>query len=307
MNKKNGNNDIPDFSKVFDIDESSLPDKLIEKDPSASTRNFGILSEDTEPSEKEKKEMLRREKAEKKKKQAARIKNRMLIILSVIVLLLISVFGVSIAVRESRKPVVTAEKPVIQTVSRYTGADAVTVAAGKSFNAVFVDNDYDVHYIEPGQTVEMTDEDGTVYTGKISDIREAFPDDYYIKDYHTVLTGELPATAVYAVFIAPDDSAVFTKEGVPLKVKVLTKTAENAMTVKASAVFTDGNQSYVWKYSAFNKTLAKQDVKTGITVDGITVILGGLEKNDKVVTSFSCSEDKIYDGIKVKNEKNKGI
>ena len=42
---------------------------------------------------------------------------------------------------------------------------------------------------------------------------------------------------------------------------------------------------------------------TGITVDGVTVILGGLEKNDKIVTAFSCSEDMIYDGIKVKTEK----
>ena len=303
MSKKPGNNDIPDFSKVFNIDEDSLPDELIEKDPTASTRNFGFLSENTEPSEKEKKEQLRRERAEKKKRQAIRIKNRMIIILSAVVLLLVAVFGISIAVRESRKPVVTAEKPVIQTVSRYTEGNAVTVSSGKGYKAVFVDNDYDVHYIEPGQTVELTDENGTVYTGKISDIKEASPDSYYIKDYYSVLTGELPSTAVYAVFVTPGDSAMFTKEGISLKVKVLTKTAENAMTVKASAVFTDGNQSYVWKYSAFGKTLTRQDVKTGITVDGITVILGGLEKNDKVITAFSCSEDKIYDGIKVKAEK----
>ena len=75
------------------------------------------------------------------------------------------------------------------------------------------------------------------------------------------------------------------------------------MTVKASAVFTDGNQTYVWKYSSFGKALEKQDVKTGITVDGITVISAGIEKNDRIVTSFSCSEDKIYDGIQVKTEK----
>ncbi len=303
MNKKPEHSDVSDFSKVFQIDEASLPDELIEKDPDASTRNLGFLSGEPELSEKEKKEILEKEKAEKKKKQANRIKNRMLIILSAAVLLFIAVFGISIAVRESRKPVITAEKPVIQTVSRYTEGNAVTVSSGNAYKAVFIDNDYDVHYIEPGQAVELTDENGTVYTGKISDIKEASPDSYYIKDYYTVLTGDLPATAVYAVFVSPDDSSVFTKEGTPLKVKVLTKTAEDALTVKASAVFTDGNQSYVWKYSAFGKTLEKQDVKTGITVDGITVILGGLDKNDKVAVTFSCSEDKIYDGIKVKTEK----
>ena len=41
----------------------------------------------------------------------------------------------------------------------------------------------------------------------------------------------------------------------------------------------------------------------GVIVNVITVILGGLEKNDKIITAFSCSEDKIYDGIKVKAEK----
>lgn len=303
MSKKPENDNIPDFSEVFNIDDASLPDELIEKDPSASNRNLGFLSESREPSEKEKKENLRREKAEKKKKQVNRMKNRMLIILSAAVLLFAAVFAITIAVKESKKPVVTAEKPVIQTVSRYTEGNAVTVSSGKGYRVVFIDNDYDVHYIEPGQTVEITDENGSSYTGKISDIKEASPDSYYIKDYYTVLTGELPSTVVYAVFVAPDDSSVFTREGAALKVKVLTKTAENALTVKASAVFTDGNQTYVWKYSSFGKTLEKQDVKTGITVDGITVISAGIEKNDRIVTSFSCSEDKIYDGIKVKTEK----
>lgn len=303
MDKKPENNQLPDFSQVFNIDDASLPDKLIEKDPDASSRNLGFLSGEQELSEKEKKENLRREKAEKKKKQVNRMKNRMLIILSAAVLLLVSVFAISIGVRESKKPVVTVEKPVVQTVSRYTESNGVTVSSGKGCKVVFIDNDYDVHYIEPGQTVELYDENGTLYRGKISDIKEASPDSYYVKDYYAVLTGELPATAVYAVFVTPEDSSAFTKEGVSLKVKVLTKTAENAMTVKASAVFTDGNQTYVWKYSSFGKALEKQDVKTGITVDGITVISAGLEKNDRIVTSFSCSEDKIYDGIQVKTEK----
>lgn len=303
MNKKPENNEIPDFSEVFNIDEDSLPEKLIEKDPDASTRNLGFLSGENELTEKEKKEKLKQEKAEKKKKQANRIKNRSIIILSAIVLFFISATAISIAVNESKKPVVTTEKPVIQTVSRYTEGNAVTVASGKSFKVVFIDNDYDVHYIEQGQTARITDENGTIYTGKISDIKEASPESYYIKDYFTVLTGEMPSTSVYAVFVTPDDTSVFTKEGIELKIKVLTKTAEDALTVKSSAVFTDGNQNYVWIYSALTKTLSKQDVKTGLSVDGITEIQAGLSKSDRVVTSFSCTEDKIYEGIKVKPEK----
>ncbi len=303
MNKKPENNEIPDFSEVFNIDEDSLPEKLIEKDPEASTRNLGFLSGENELTEKEKKEKLNREKSDRKKKKINRIKNRSIIILSAIVLFFISATVISIAVNENKKPVITAEKPVIQTISRYTTGDAVTVSSGKSFRIVFIDNDYDVHYIEQGQTALITDENGTLYTGKISDIKEASPESYYIKDYYTVLTGEMPSTSVYAVFITPDDASVFTKEGIPLKIKVLTKTAADAVTVKASAVFTDGNQHYVWIYSALGKTLQKQDVKTGLTVDGITEIQAGLSKSDRVVTSFSCTEDKIYEGIKVKPEK----
>lgn len=302
MDKKPENNDIPDFSKVFSIDESTLPDKLIEKDPEASARNLGFLSGEEELSEKEKKEKLKQEKNEKKKKKINRIKNRTIVILSAVVILFVAITAVSIAVKESRKPVVTVEKPVVQTISRYTEADAVTVSSGTGFKVVFVDNDYDVHYIEAGQTAEITDENGTLYTGKISDIKEASAESYYIKNYYAVLTGEMPSTAVYAVFVNPDDASAFTKEGTVLKVKVLTKTAADALTVKASAVFTDGNQQYVWKYSAFGKTLEKHDVKVGLSVDGVTQILAGVEKSDKVVASFSCSEDKIYEGIKVKTE-----
>ena len=99
MSKKPENDNIPDFSEVFNIDDASLPDELIEKDPSASNRNLGFLSESREPSEKEKKENLRREKAEKKKKQVNRMKNRMLIILSAAVLLFAVVFAITIAVK----------------------------------------------------------------------------------------------------------------------------------------------------------------------------------------------------------------
>ena len=305
MNKKPENNDIPDFSKVFDIDSDSLPTKLIEKDPDASARNLGFLSGDSQEllTEKEKKEKHQREKADSKKRKINRLKNRMLIILGAIVILFAAITALSLAVRESKKPVITIEKPVIQTISRYTEADGVTVSSGKGYKIVFIDNDYDVHYIEPGQTVEITDENGAVYTGKISEIKEASPDSYYIRDYHTVLTGEMPSTAVYAVFVNPEDSSVFSKEGITLRVRVLTKTAENAVTVSASAVFTDGNQSYVWKYAAFSKTVEKQDVKAGLTVDGITQIIAGVEKSDRIVSTFSCAESKIYDGIKVKTEK----
>ena len=63
MSKKTDNNQIPDFSAVFDIDNESLPKELIEKDPSASTKNLGFLSgsNEDEEAEKEKRERLSEE------------------------------------------------------------------------------------------------------------------------------------------------------------------------------------------------------------------------------------------------------
>lgn len=304
MDKKNNSNNIPDFSKVFNIDSSTLPKELIEKDPDASTKNLGFLSGNEEETltQKEKKARAAEEKAEKKKKKINRLKNRLLIILLVIVFVFTAGGIISAVINENKKPVVTIEKPVIQTLSRYTQGNGVCINTGGVPCIVFIDNDYDVHYIEKGQTAEITDENGTVHKGKITDIKEAAPDTDYIKNYYSVLTGDAPSTSVYAVFVTPDDNTVFTKEGSPVKVKVLTKTSEDALTVSSSAVQIDGNQPYVWVYSSVKKTLTRQDVKVGITVDGITEITGGLKKTHRVISSFSCPENQLYDGIKVKTD-----
>lgn len=302
MSKKTESTPVNDFSAVFDIDNDSLPKELIEKDPDASSRNLGFLSGNDEDgiSAKEKEEKAKEKSRAEKAKKADKAKNRTIIILLATVLLFIGATVISLIVNESRKPVITPEKPVVQTISRYTENTAVTIAAGNTMRIFFIDNDYDVHYIENGQTVELYDEAGTMYKGTITEIRESSPESGYIKNYAELLTGVAPSTSVYTVFITPANPSDFSKEGIILRAKTLTKTATDALTINASAVFIDGNQSYVWLYSPLKKTLTRQDVKTGLTVDGITQITAGLEKSDKVATSFSCSEEKIYDGIKVK-------
>lgn len=299
MSTKNTQNDIPDFSAVFDIDGESLPKELIEKDPDSSSKNLGFLSEKDDEEEEKKKD---EKKKEIKTKKADKRKNRTIAVLAGIIFLFVGIFAASVAIRESRKPVITAEKPVIQTISRYTQSNAVTIAAGSSIRVFFIDNDYDVHYIEVGQTVELSDADANTYTGTITDIAELAPDFLYVESYAQQLTGTTPSTAVYGVFVTPHDSAAFSKAGVFLTAKTLTKTADDAITVPAGAVFIDGNQPYVWLYSPIKKSLFRQDVKTGLTVDGITQIVSGIEKSDRVAVIFSCSEDGIYDGIKVKTD-----
>ncbi len=301
MSKKTENNQIPDFSAVFDIDSDSLPKELIAKDPSCAGKNLGFLSGEAGDTDKKKEEELKR-KTEQKKKKADKRKNRTIAVLLSVLLAFIALTAGSIIIMESKKPVISAEKPVVQTISRYTESTAVTISAGNSIKIFFIDNDYDVHYIENGQTVELSDDGGAVYYGTVTDIRESSPESGYIKTYAGLLTGVTPSTPVYTVFVTPSEPSAFTKEGIVLKAKTLTKTVNDALTVPADAVFIDGNQSYVWLYSAIKKTLARQDVKTGLTVDGVTQIVSGIEKSDRVAYIFSCSEDKLYDGISVKTD-----
>ena len=301
MNKKTDNG-IPDFSQVFNIDKDSLPTELIEKDPDASTRNLGFLSEDSKSPDEKRTEERNNKKAEKQKR-AGIFKNRLIAALFALIFLFIAATAAKIFINESKKPIIEAEKPVVQTLSRYTKNTGVTISSGTSYKVVFIDNDYDVHYIGMGQAVELTDASGNTYTGKISDIREASPDSYYIKNYTSALTGDMPSTSVYAVFVTPDDPAAFSKEGIVLDVTVFTKTVTDAITVNASCVFIDGNQPYVWLYSPLKSTLSKKDVSTGLTVDGITQITAGLEKTDKVAVSLSCEEAALFDGIQVKLRK----
>ena len=293
---------INDFSEIFNIDNDTLPKELIEKEPDASRRNFGFLSEDTTKplSGKEKKEISKKAAKADKRLKSGIFKNRLIVALFAIILLFISSTVIKIVINEKQKPVIETEKPVEQTISRYTTATGVTIASGNSFRVVFIDNEYDIHYIAAGQPAELSDENGNVWKGTVTDIRSVTPDAYYIQKYPSALVGEIPSTSVYAVFVSLEDASAFTKEGVTLSIKITTKSVADAVTVSSSAIFSENDIQYVWVYSPLRKNLTQREVKTGLSVDGITQIISGLEKSDKVAVSFSCNQNKLFDGIQVK-------
>lgn len=305
MADKNNKNEYPDLTGLFDIDSDSLPEELIPKDPESKAVKTPFLTanEPENLSKAERKAEEKQKKAEIRKKKINKFRTGLIIALASILVIFTAFEIISYFVEDAKKPVIAEEKPVEQTLSRYRDAKAVSVTLNNRMNVVFIDNDYDVHYIEKGQSVEITDDKGNSIKGTVSDIKEQAPDTAYIKEYHSLLTDTVPSTAVYAVFVTPENTDIIKKDGIPLSVKVITKTAENALTINASAVQYSGNQSFVWIYSPLKKTIHRQDVKVGITVDGITEISGGIEKNDRVVTSFSCAPEALYDGIKVKNGK----
>lgn len=303
MSDKKNNNEYPDISGLFDIDTEDLPEQLIPKDPAspAIKTRFLTAEEPSSLSKAEKKAAEKEKKAEIKKKKRSRLRKRIVITISVLLVFFIAFETISFFVADAKKPVITAQKPVEETISRYYSAKGVTVTEQNRLQIVFIDNDYDVHYIEKGQTVEIKSADSTVISGKVTDIKEQSPDTEYIRTYFSILTGTLPSTPVYAVFITPDSADTLEKDGIPLDIKVITKTSEKALTVASSAIQMTGNQHFVWIYSPFTKTLTKQDVRVGISSDGKTEIIAGIEKNDRVVISFSSAPETLYEGIKVKH------
>ncbi|MBR3768727.1 MAG: hypothetical protein IKL10_10900 [Clostridia bacterium] len=301
MNKKNNQNDYPDISGVFDIDESTIPDKMIAKDPDTAKITEPILTSDAAQRflPKDAKKALEKEKkANKKRENKNKRRTRLIIILSAILALFLTVSIINFVIEDSKIPTISAEKPVTETISRYHTDTAVSVKQG----AVFIDNDYDVHFIEKGQKVELSSPENMTFTGTVSDIKEEAPDSALITKHYPILTGSLPSTPVYAVYITFDNSDSFTEEGTEISAKVLTKTSENALTVPSSAVFINGNQHFVWIYSPFKKTLSKQDVNIGISSDGRTEITNGIKKSDRIAVTFSCSPEVLHEGIRVKTD-----
>lgn len=304
MTDKNNNNEYPDLTGLFDIDSDSLPEELIPKSSdSKGVRTPFLTANDPKTlSKSEQKAIEKQKKTETRKKKINKFRTGLIIALAAALIIVTAFESISFFVADSKKPVITAEKPVEQTISRYHNAKAVSVTIGNRMTVVFIDNDYDVHYIEKGQPVEITDDKGNIINGTVSDIKEQAPDTAYLKEYNSLLTETEPSTAVYAVFVTPENTDIIKKDGMPLSVKVITKTAADALTVNSSAVQYSGNQPFLWIYSPLKKTIHRQDVRLGLSVDGVTEISAGIKKNDRIVTSFSCAPEALYDGIKVKTD-----
>lgn len=303
MSEKNIN-EYPDISGLFDIDKDELPDELIPKEKTSSKIRTPFLTAD-EPKELTKAEIKEENKQKKKeirKKKKEKLRKKSVLAISLILIFVIAFEVISFFVADSKKPVISTEKPITETICRYHSAKGIAVTVNNKKQIVIIDNDYDVHYIEKGQTVQITIENAGELKGTVTDIKEQAPDTEYIKSYAQALTGTQPSTPVYAVFITPENEEPLKKEGTPVNAKIITKQSENTFTVPSTAIQYNGNQPYVWIYSPIKKTLTKQDVKTGISSDGKTEISAGIKKNNRIVVNCSKDFSVLYEGIKVKHE-----
>ena len=305
MSENKINHELPDISGLFDIDDSSIPSEIIDKVPTSAPITSPILTSDEAmkrlPKE-ERKEIERDNKSRKRRAAAKSRKNTMKKVAIILIAIMLGISIIDFTIDRAKMPSVTVDSPVIQTLTRYYEATAVAISKqGKSY-AALVDNDYDLHFITIGQPVEVTLQDGTKISGSVAEIKEEKPEDELISKNFSVLTGTLPSTSVYAIYIALDENSADIISGSVLTAKIITKTAENAVTVPESAVIKDNEGCYVWAYSSFKKCLKRVDVTVGITVDGITEITSGLEKSDKIAVAFSCLPEQLYVDIKVKTK-----
>lgn len=297
------NNEYPDISGLFDIDKNELPDELIPKENSSGKIRTPFLTAD-EPKDLTKAEIKaenKQKKQEIRKKKKENFRKKSVIAISLLLVFIIAFEIISFFVEDSKKPVITAEKPIEETISRYYSSKGVAITINNKKQIMVIDNDYDVHYIEKGQAVELSLENVTDIKGTVTDIKEQSPDSEYIKSYAEILTGSVPSTPVYAVFITPENEEQSIKEGILVNSKIITKQSENTLTISSTAVQYNGNQPFVWIYSPIKKTLTKQDVKTGLSADGKTEITAGIKKSSRIVTYCSKDFSVLYEGIKVKH------
>lgn len=302
------NDNYPDFSELFRIDDKDIPSEIIEKDPGQKEVKEPILisQEAVKTLPKPQRKAITREQKQKKRRKAANAaKKRIIMIAAAVIALITAISLISFFADRAKRPEVTYAKAAKETITAYAKNIGVTYSNGSSIEAVFIDNDYDVNMISAGQTVEMTTEDSLTVTGIVREIKEEPVGSDIITRYFNILTGTMPATSVYAVYITPDSTESFTQAGVPLDVKVITGKSEDAITVASSAIQSDNGQSFVWVYSPFSKTIKRENVTVGLSYDGRTEITSEFRRSKRVITSCTCAPEELAEGIKVVAKKDK--
>lgn len=304
------NQDLPDISGVFKIDDAKIPTRIIEKKPEDAARKpagepvmlRGPVTREERKAEKleQQERKLQRKAAAKKRRRGKAI--RLLAAAAAVVCLILLAVGM---VARAKRPTVTlavAEKGTV--ASHYDNtATVVRDPAGtgeERLYAVFVENNFDVYGLEKNMPARLTNAEGRTVTGIVTDIRKEESSSSLIERIMQLLTDSVVATnANYTVIVLPDDPTAVT-ENETLQVQVITREARDVLTVPAVAVRKDGDQPYVWVYRSFGKKLTRRDVSVGLSADGITEIRSGLEGGDAVAVSWSCEETDLHDGIRVR-------
>lgn len=302
------NNSLPDISRVFDIDESKIPTKIIAKAPEEkkkSERTQSILLNNNIDKKQLEKTEKKKQKDRKKQQKRKVMKKRLVLVCFALIAILALVLVVRAAVLGGKKPVVSLEQVTRENITAHYDAEASILAedgddSGFNIYAVLVENDYDLYGLQKGQRAVVKVNEDTEISGVVADIRKEDSDSGIISKLMNILSGgSFLAASNYTVYISLDDISN-AQMNTPVNVTVTTGIAENVLTVPSEVINNDGEQAYVWVYKSFGKKLVRQDVSVGLEADGRTEIKKGLSEEDMILKSVSGENTELYDNIKVR-------
>lgn len=311
MDEKKSGSGLPDISGVFNVNDSDIPDRLLDKPEARKTdrpqdRRGIIFTEQTTKEELLKKQRTVRRRGNAAKKRRLR-KRRMITAAAVIAAAVIAVFAVKTAVENSKRPTVELYTVTVGAVrSTYESqAAVVTAATGKNpiaTYAVIPENSYDLNGIKTGQTAMITNSDGKVYEAHVTDIAEESADTALTDSVGSALTDKtLSAASNIFIYVKPD-APMNEADGTVLSVCIITAEVNDVTFVPNECIYRDSNGAFVWTVSSFGKTLAKKYVTVSLSANGCTAVIGGLKKNEKTVykTVTDTAERPLTEGQKVK-------
>lgn len=312
---ENKNNGLPDISGVFNIDDSKIPAKVIEKPAEKKGPNSSrpsILLKPQTPKEEKKAyedmspESYRRKKSKKKEAQRKLLRQRLLLAGIALLLLLALVFGI-------RGLIITRKRPTVTTVSVTTGnltahfdteavilTEAPENAAPRTY-AMFLDNDIDLHPLQKGQRAEIRLDEETTVSGTLTEIRREESGSELISRLMPLMPEQSFSTAVnyvVTVILEDTDNAI---EGSTVSMVITTAIAQEAKIVpKGTVHYDDDGSPYLFGYKSFGKKLVKIPVTLGLEADGMVVLTGGIATGTSVVYSASVDMSELKEGLKVK-------
>lgn len=310
MDENKNGSFLPDISGVFDVNDSDIPDRLLDKPKQKNTarqEEHGVIFTDRTTKE----EQLKQQRTVRRRGNAKKLrrlrKRRLTAAAAVIILLAAAVFAVKTAVAVSKRPVVGIYTVTVGSVrSTYSSSAAVVTAAADSSPittyALIPENSYDLNGIKTGQSAAVTNADGKTYEAHVTAITEENADTALTETVKTALPDKtLSASSNIFIYVKPD-APMNESDGTVLSVTIITAEVNDVTFVPDECIFGDKNGSFVWTVSRFGKVLTKKYVTVSLSANGYTSVVGGLKKNERVVckTVTDTAERPLSDGLKVR-------
>lgn len=312
MDDNKNNSSLPDLSGIFNVNDSDIPSKLLEKPEnlrrsSPQTDSSGVIFTDKPTKEQQLKQqqtVRRRGNAAKKRRLRRR---RTIIAAAAVIAVFALIFAVKTAIANSKRPEVELYTVTVGDVRRTYDSVAAVITASTgggpiSTYAIIPENSYDLNNIKTGQSAIITGTGDKKYEAHVTGIAEEDADTALTETVKTVLTEKTFSAASNIFIYVKPDAPMNEADGTVLTVSITTAEELNVPFVPSECISTDKNGDYVWAVGKLSKKLTKKYVTKALTANGMTAIIGGLKKNEKVVLKAvtDTAERPLADGVKIK-------